>query len=1112
MPRINRVFHLDEDVNDFEWDLTEVEGSAFEKNIQALIRRDIRAQGVSCHIRSTERTADRGKDMVLEFAGDMSILGCKLVLPRNARIALAHIEIKKLNGGTLSANEFGGSLMQLQADGPMPSYFVLVTSATLTPSTLHHARQSFEARDCKLLLIDRVRLVRALAPCNEGLLLPQPDRLPALPDIAVSYCTQSVAGMKAQDDITVRSNKAFGLFLAMHNYSGEERTIKLALRSDVNWRLIADAESDLSPGEDLLFHLAPGGYRTTKLQLTQYSFEALDELRIALDLNGRPRTLEVRGPEVKFEFDPPMFGAAHSECCAQIVSDIRGDKPLRFIDLHGKAGAGKSKVLEEVEKRLAGGHVLTVSAELRPGNEELMFAKILKQIMAEMPYKETLPKRMGFKELMARCASLPALWDHCVIILEDLHHASKGLLDDLRAFCEQLDATLPLTVLVTGRDDDSVANIHYFSFIDHVAQLGASAPRLVRSVKLVAWSNQECEQFIRLTIRDVPAVVVQRVVALSENSPFGVVQAIQYLLDLSIVEVVNRNTVGVLNAELLAAKNCIPTGLQDLIDLRVQHLLAEHGPAALVVLHALALLGPALSESVFDTIFPGDADQFILGALVERQFIQTEHSRLSYAHENLQIYFLSRVETSAAGRLAAQAILRSAEALEDWSKQRIAYLHFVAGDLDKAYAELAYLFDHVHQFTNISSVAVDGAELPYIRPLVEASMALGKPVGPVAGLCKLATYLALHNQPLALALESSAYMQEKLEELELEPALKQTSLMEVRQLRAHMMLNMGYVQAAHKTMLEIAAQVTLSPPSDDNSSLMFDCYDRLQNIYHQLNHKAMFVYYSELSERIAADDGTRGLVIASRTKEYFYDDPAKFLQLTRVATAYSRERASPRHVCHGELNLCIAELINSDGEPVQLYDIKERIAVQLGVANLNGYAHSIARAQLALAVTYTLLGLDDETNRRAARRYADMGLESCIRYSGGFFLWQLHNLMAIIELSERDADSSLAEGQLRTAISYLHRQGLLFVGALDSCSPNLAVISNYIKFLHQHHGDDATVAFVKTLSYYDKGTTDIVRQNLRLIASVREFGLLGRTRPLPHPLVERHSGLLLALR
>ncbi|MCF8177701.1 MAG: hypothetical protein K9J74_04275 [Sulfuritalea sp.] len=1110
---------MDSDPNDFAWDFSHVTGLQFEAEIQRIVRQVLHPDGNNIWVVDTPRTGDRGKDIVVHFKHGISVLGMTFGMPRSADTGMLYIECKKNDGNTLSPGDIGGSLVQLAAEGTIPHYFLLVTNATLTPESHHNSRERFRFNGTAFHLVDRRRLALAIQGISSFLPPLGPIALP--PAISASHSVFDRDSMRCllsgpEDKEGERGNrKVLEAFVCLNNYSDGTKNVQLSLRSDINWSILSPSGDGGAESKDLTFFVPSFETRTAKLRLEQTSFDGLDGLRLGLNIEGRSRTLEIRGDKLEFDFDPPLFGNAHINLVHCIRESVCSDRPAAFISLRGDAGTGKSKILESIAENLRGSDRYFKRVELRPRQQAIR----LGQVMEDLAWVNgaTVPSRNpSIEEFFAFLEQVGDHYAHYVVCLEDLHHGSTDLLAGLRAFSDR-STVGRVTIIGTGRVDGTFPNDNYFALLDHIAIASSAdhdgASPWVVDLAVDRWSDEDCRSFIGATVVEAPGIVVDRIHQLSENTPFGAIQAIEYLLDLKIAQVVNRNTVGITNAVAFGGKLDIPEGLHDLIALRCDHLVSLSSARARILLVALAVLGMQVaSEDVRKLVHDGEDDRALMAA--ERQkFLEVCDGHVRFVHENLQVFFLQRFERKIDGAEAAEKLLAAEGIITD--RQQLGRLEMAAGRPQEAFTHLEPLWRQGTLWNNISSLDIPVDQLPYFRPLIAAAKALGKPTGAIARLCVAETYCALHNASLAVALKTARDQYAILDHLGLSPHEREDNVLELRQLEAHILLNLGHVLSAQKIMLEIVAQAAMAPRVSENHRLMFDVFDRLQNIHHQLNHKAQFVNFSELSRKEAEalnDDKLLSLVKSSRAKEYVFDAPDKLLSLTEQATEWSQRHASQRHLCHAELNLCIARMMAA---PADLNSLRAQINILSGLltdAVRNAHSFSIARAELALATAHALLGLDKEENRRAAERYARLGIESCLRFGNGFFFWQLHNLLAITELHESDASLERASGHWQTALHYLDQQGLLFLGDLDSCSPNLAVISNLIRFIYENQGEADVRALVQRLRSYDSGQSKSAEWFQVVLKSVLDHGLIGRVRPLPIPFREPASNYLLALR
>ena len=176
------------------------------------------------------------------------------------------------------------------------------------------------------------------------------------------------------------------------------------------------------------------------------------------------------------------------------------------------------------------------------------------------------------------------------IILEDIHNASINEFEVLKDTLTQLwQHKYPIAVLLIGRNDNTFYNEGYFSFCEWLASY-EGAEILTREVKPL--TDQECVQFIQSIILDIPKMVLDKIFRMSKNNPYYIVQFIEYLLEIKIVKLLNRNTLGIPNVRTFCRQIYIPPKIEALLTCRTKNLLrSTFGREAEDFLYILALFG-----------------------------------------------------------------------------------------------------------------------------------------------------------------------------------------------------------------------------------------------------------------------------------------------------------------------------------------------------------------------------------------------------------------------------------------------------------------------------------------------------------------------------------------
>jgi len=95
-----------------------------------------------------------------------------------------------------------------------------------------------------------------------------------------------------------------------------------------------------------------------------------------------------------------------------------------------------------------------------------------------------------------------------VIVIEDIHHADKDFFASLKAIAKESTSDTPFTIVMAGRDDYTVYNESYFSFLSWLKDEGKS---LITSYLVPKLKDDECKNMIRAIIKGAPEIVIDRI-------------------------------------------------------------------------------------------------------------------------------------------------------------------------------------------------------------------------------------------------------------------------------------------------------------------------------------------------------------------------------------------------------------------------------------------------------------------------------------------------------------------------------------------------------------------------------------------------------------------------
>ena len=181
-------------------------------------------------------------------------------------------------------------------------------------------------------------------------------------------------------------------------------------------------------------------------------------------------------------------------------------------------------------------------------------------------------------------------------------------------------------------------------------------------------------------------------------------------------------------------------------------------------------------------------------------------------------------------------------------------------------------------------IDIDSENLKYLRPAYMSLYNLGKN-SIVIKILKVRVHLSTHLEHLKKSLDvaTSALKfidksRNKLGDITDIEILR----FSIKQQYAHSTLNLGHVSYSKSLIENLLAEIEIY----EKINILAD----EQNIYHQLNNRIQFYYNSLISEELAEKDTKLlALVKSSRVKEFYYSDPIKHYELTKIATESAKK-------------------------------------------------------------------------------------------------------------------------------------------------------------------------------------------------------------------------------
>jgi hypothetical protein len=250
--------------------------------------------------------------------------------------------------------------------------------------------------------------------------------------------------------------------------------------------------------------------------------------------------------------------------------------------------------------------------------------------------------------------------------------------------------------------------------------------------------------------------------------------------------------------------------------------------------------------------------------------------------------------------------------------------------------------------------------------------------------------------------------------------------------------------------------------------LLFDLYNRLQDVYRMHNHLAVCERYGELADIAARASGGELQTVSmfDSALVYHYIDTPRCIKLHEDALVFAESFGARRHVAHGEVGLIVASLSEARKDIDRLRDLMGRATNVLRNALGESYGALLARIYLTLAVLSYLLAEQGATPWANVQKYIELSLNAAVMYRAGADPWMIYNLKAVTSLrtggSVREASAYFA-----TALQLLRRSSLLFLGNLDLTYENIIVLSNIMRFLSEHGTEREKFSLSLEIRYYD---------------------------------------------
>lgn len=1023
------LHHIDE-YKVCEWQLDDYLGNGFEREIFQIINKQIANKfNEGVRIFQTPVGPDGGKDIVIQTPVPLCILNQKFNLADKNEIKI-YVECKSSDKKRIDLTKVASSLMRVKENNV--DYYMLVSNSSFTPQTLYILKSDFESVGIKFKVVDQYLLCKAIHA--NPILKKAPKNI----DLKLYYDYQI-------STTRVENKNAYEIFFCYRNLENEDQLITQKLLTDNNWS-IDEAERK--------FFVNANEVYANKFMVIRDFADGIEDLIFSVENNGNnEKQITIEGAGIRPVFEPPFFGTNHKKCESFLVRRIKNAIAFDLCCIWGEAGIGKTRIFNEVYKKLNGQNFDFLSVTVRHNNN---FIDDIKKFLLNKNY---IPKNKPYDTLKDVLLASKNEYMRAIILIDDCHNISDKALDDIKTL---IGTDIPITIVLCGRTDYSVGTNNYYNFVHYTEN-----EQRIGTWQLTPFSDEDTKRFISLIIARIPEVALNKIWKMSNNNPLFIIHFIEYLLELNIVELYNRSSVGVTNVSTFNSHLYIPNKVEEIYKKRVEYLRkteydAEH---LLKYFYILSILQDKQAKESALKYIEEDRINF----LIQRRFLNySENGDIIFSHESFAIFIRHTLEKNAKLKkeLAQEFFFNLKYLLEFVTEPDKGVLALWAGKKSLAKEYFGNIIKDVEKTANQSSFNVDYSINKYLTYIMELYSSDKRNNNFLIKIIKTKIYTSIHHFSPIFAIN---VCDEVLYFLGKNTILKNNKnlINSVMQQKAHAMIIAGYMADAELLMKRLLSEWLVDQNALDDETL-FDLLDRFCGIYVDSNCKELALNFNEMSkkQKIVSDKSLLAIVYLNTAKIYFlsdYEISAKnFLKVQDLLA----DGESKRIYCSSKISLLMIGLLHKKRDD---YDnmIEESYSI-LKEASDGNYAHSMARIYLVLAVLHLLIGKDTEGLNKT-KNFINKGINYSVKFGFQREVWEFYNLLGIVQLRQR-TDSEEIRQTFVTAFTLLQKHDYLNLGMRDLCCDNILVLSNIGFFYQSKKTEKEFYDFMSQITFWGDST------------------------------------------
>lgn len=1016
------------------WTIGDDRGKPFEDNIYKYIK-FLLINDKNIQIDQTPVVNDGGKDVILKFTGDsLSLFGVTFKGHDNEE-TIVYIECKSTDQNKLRREKFYPTVDNVIHAERKIDYFVLITNSAILAKDHYHVKKDLEKIGAEFVLVDQYIIARQLT------LIPY-----AFFKNFECYNGQDYFYLEYQVYQADSCENSLEIYFVFRNYSKESKEYTLSLLTNLNW---------ITSNNEYLITVKPYDSVTHRIILKYENKTDYRNINFSVIDGNKKHPIVIIDPGLSVKYIPSFIGEQHKQAVDIIYSSLQNEKLENLFCLWGEAGVGKTRIATEIVNRINNKLLIdTFTCTLKPKNKST-----IKEIYSFLKKNKYLGQAVtnniaNFKDTILSCTNHV---NAALIIIDDFHNSSKQLMEQLK---ELKSHSAPIIIILCGRTDYSAGNTDYYNFVEWSNQ-NLIKNRTVWDIK--PFKPDDTKRFIRCTIQDVPNAVYNSIFRNSQNNPLYIVQYVEHLLDEKIAYLENENTVSIYSTYKFKLIDSLPKKISDIYEKRmlfIKKVGQKNNIDYLLFLLIMTMYNGQISEA--------DAREFDSASLktrflMERRFIKKCANTYLFMHESIKIFLSEKLmNNSDMQKKLGKEMLRHKTMVSSYPKYLLARLYFWTNQYNLALEEFQPIITAVSRETNLSNISIDTSIYDYIDDILTIIKSQEKYKDVAQKLINAKIYITLHH---FIPINAVRDCNKCLEYISQVPFLKDDKILtnSIFAQKAHSLLNSGMNFEGILTLNELQAKMLMDKSGFDYQSI-FDIVDRLCAVYIKFNCYSIAKEYSNLEIKIAMEnnnDSLMAIAYRTRSKLYYlqnYDECQNSLELVN---SYLQKSPSARINLNNRIYKNIVNLsYNARTDDNSIIEAEKMIEE----AQKNNFNRAYIQGNLLLAAMYLKRG--EKSDMLTAEARANAALDYSIRFGISSYLWQLHNITAIINLRLGKSKNEIKK-QFNSAFNILRAQNMLFIGKKELCYSNILAISNIAFFTRHHYTQDYFNSRLSAISYFN---------------------------------------------